>query len=203
METLLTALSFYMLDRPRLNLDDPLLAQLQQAIEQRNVVHLSYHALNTNHVSERDVEPLRLDYIDNAWQLRAHCRLKDDQRYFRLDRIDRLTCTSEIFAPRTLTAASPPANSWHVVVRFDTSIIRWVREEQHFSFVCEIQDENTSSLKMVYRVSSFQKILGWLLHWGDQMEVLEPHELRTLIAQTAARLMTRHQAAAESIQSSG
>ncbi len=202
METLLTALSFYMLDRPPLNMDDPLIAQLQQAIEQHYVVHLSYHALNTNQLSERDVEPLRLDYIDKSWQLRAYCRLKDDQRYFRLDRIDQLTLTSEIFAPRALTPASLPVSSWRVVVRFDASIIRWVREEQHFSFVCEIQDENTSSAKMVYQVSSFQKILGWLLRWGDQMEVLEPDELRTIIMQTAAHLMAHHQAAAESVQNS-
>ena len=46
---------------------------------------------------------------------------------------------------------------------------------------------------MVYRPSSFEQIEGWLLSWGDKMEVLEPAELRERLAATAARILAQHQ----------
>lgn len=192
-EALQAMLGFYAVSRPPLDLDNPIFIRLQQAIQQRRVVHIQYHALHDNRVTERDVEPIRLGYVDNAWILQAYCRLRQDERNFRLDRIDRLVVRSESFTPRELALSRPPEGDQRVVVRFGRGVVRWVRESQHFSFVEEVSHDDATGAVMVYRVSSLPLIASWLLGWGDQMEVLEPGELRTHIARTAARLLKRHQ----------
>jgi predicted DNA-binding transcriptional regulator YafY len=74
-----------------LNFDDKIFLTLQEAIHQRRVTHLRYHALTSNEVTERDVEPLGLAFVDKAWILSAYCRLRKGMRAFRLDRIDKMT----------------------------------------------------------------------------------------------------------------
>lgn len=192
-EALQAVLGFYTVAKVPLSLDDPRLIQLQQAVQQRCVVRLHYQVPHTNDVTERDVEPLHITYIDNTWILSAYCRLRQDQRNFRLDRIDQLVVTNELFTPRGLILRHFPTEAIRVVVHFDPPVVRWVREAQHFSFVEVVAEDAATGTVMAYQVATFQVITGWLLNWGSQMEVLEPAELREEIAQAATRLLARHQ----------
>lgn len=191
-EALCAVLGFYSIRQPPLNLDDPTFLRLQQAIQQQRVVHLHYHALHDNQVTERDVEPLHLAYLDNAWVLTAYCRLRHDQRNFRLDRIDRLTVTKATFAPRELAPQGRSTAGTPVTVRFDAAVVRWVRESQHFTFRHAEPSAADGSTVMHYLVNDFGQLRGWLLGWGDQMEVLAPTELRQTLHQTARQIAERH-----------
>jgi predicted DNA-binding transcriptional regulator YafY len=74
-----------------------------------------------------------------------------------------------------------------IIVRFDPSILRWVQEQQHFSYA-ENQDPQT----MVYRPRSFDQIKSWLLGWGDKMELLEPPEMRQELRETLEKMLSQH-----------
>lgn len=191
-EALQAVLGFYTVSRSPLNLDDPLFIDLQQAIYQRRVVHLHYHALHNNETTMRDVEPLELAYVDNAWILTAYCRLRQAQRNFRLDRIDHLVLRAEQFTPRSIAARGYAGGPWRVVVRFDTAVVRWVEERQHWTYR-ETVSVDAAGAVMAYQVQSLSQIMGWLLSWADHMEVLTPLELRERIAETAVSLQQRHQ----------
>lgn len=191
-EALEAVLGFYTMGRERLDLDDGLFLRLQQAIHERRVVHLRYHAQTSNEVSERDVEPLHLAFVDKVWILTGYCRLRQDQRNFRLDRIDRLGMREETFAPREMVPLSPEPGEVEVVVRFDEDVVRWVRERQHFSFVRE-RDDGPRGTVMVYRPPAFEQFAGWLLSWHGQCEVLAPPALRRLLRETAERVRRRHE----------
>jgi predicted DNA-binding transcriptional regulator YafY len=137
--------------------------------------------------------------LDKAWFLSGYCRLRQGPRFFRLDRIDRLAVRDEHFTPRDLNLGdrSATAEPFTVTVHFDPTIVRWVRERQHFSWVEEQTPPTGSALGgdetvMVYRPRSFEQIEGWLLSWGDKMEVLEPLALRERLATAAARILSRH-----------
>ena len=191
-EALGAVLGFYTIRQPPLNLDDPQFLRLQQAIQQQRVVHLHYHALHDNQVTERDVEPLHLAYLDQAWVLTAYCRLRQDQRNFRLDRIDRLVVTPETFAPRALARQGRPTAGIAVTVRFDADVVRWVREAQHFTFSHAEPSTADGGTVMHYQVNTFDQIRGWLLSWGEQVEVVAPPELRKALLQTALQIAERH-----------
>lgn len=188
-EALQSVIRFYAFPRPTLNFDDKTFLTLHEAIQQRKIVWLRYHAFS-NEITEREVEPLELAYFGDTWVLSGYCRLRQGIRNFRLDRIDRLLLRDEQFKPRELglRERSSGQERQTVVVRFDPTVTRWVRERQHFNLV-EARDDGV----MVYRPSSFEQITGWLLSWGDKMEVLEPAELRERLATTAARILAQHQ----------
>jgi predicted DNA-binding transcriptional regulator YafY len=192
-EALQAVLSFYVIGRQPLDLDDATFTHLQQAIHERRVAHLRYLSPVGNQLTERDVEPLHLAYIDSTWVLRAWCRLRQDQRNFRLDRIEQLTLTTETFVPREVERPRLPLEGWRVLARFAPETVRWVREAQHFSFVEALEEDETRGALLLYQVVSFDQIVGRLLSWGSQVEVLEPPELRAELAQMAARLLERYQ----------
>ena len=195
-EALQAITRFYAFPASSLDFDDATLLTLQEAIHQRRVVHLRYHGLNSNRVSEREVEPVELIFLDKAWMLSAYCRLRQASRMFRLDRIDRLQLCREHFEPRALADPQLAPGPLTIVVWFDESVARWVREQQHFSLVEEKSAGSTAGRPgaiMIYRPRSFQQIEGWLLSWGDKMEILEPAHLRAQLAATAAGILARHQ----------
>jgi predicted DNA-binding transcriptional regulator YafY len=195
-EALQAATTFYAFPANTLNLDDETFAKLQEAIHRQQVVHLHYHAQHTNTVTERDVEPQELVFLDKSWLLTGYCRLRQEPRSFRLDRIDHLKVRQEKFTPRDFKLYKFQEMSRQVVVQFDPSVVRWVRERQHFALVEDKTAETPtqeSAAVMVYHVRTFDQIEGWLLSWGDSMEVLEPLELRERLAMIAERIVARHQ----------
>lgn len=172
---------FYAVERP-FDLDDPRLVQLQQAIAGRHVVRLRYHRYRSDERLERAVEPDGLTYHDGVWYLGGYCRLREGPRSFRLDRIDDLRVLDERFTPRTLAPAI--AELMTVRVRFAPTILRWVRERQHFGYVA---DEPDGALR--YAVTDPFEMLPWLLSWGAGAEVLEPELLRARVREELLRLL--------------
>jgi hypothetical protein len=72
--------------------------ELQEALEQRAAVLMDYLDARQQ-PTQRIIEPLHLRKFKGELTLIAHCRLRNDRRTFKLDRIIRLT---------RLDAAAPP-----------------------------------------------------------------------------------------------
>ncbi|MCB0197452.1 MAG: YafY family transcriptional regulator [Anaerolineae bacterium] len=194
-EALEAIINFYSFPKNLLDFDDTLLGTLQEAIQQRRLVHLCYHSLSSNAVTERDVEPLELIYLDKAWILSAYCRLRQEQRMFRLDRIDAIKVRPrETFAPRSPERHTLERGPEPIVVRFAAEIVRWVREDQHYSFVKEraVDAPDSADRLMIYRPRTFRQIKNWLLSWAESMEIIAPPHLRAELAETAAIIAERH-----------
>ncbi len=67
---------------------------VQQAISDNLVVRINYSDRH-GEVSTRSVEPVGVLSLDQDWYLVGWCRLRDDARTFRLDRIKRAELTDE------------------------------------------------------------------------------------------------------------
>ena len=191
-EALEAVLGFYTVGRTPLDMDDETFVQLQQAIHERRVVYLHYHAMHSNRISAREVEPLHLSYVGSGWTMSGYCRLRQEPRHFRLTRIDQLRLLAETFEPLETHLNPAPGKGWRVVVRFDESVVRWVREAQHFTLVEDGGESEEGEATMIYRVASFQQIRGWLMGWGEAMTVVEPEALRAEIAEVAGEMAGRH-----------
>jgi predicted DNA-binding transcriptional regulator YafY len=70
------------------------LGALLEAIVEKQVVRIVYRD------TTRDIEPLGLVRIGNEWIVPSYCRLRDDLRAFRADRIISAEPTGETFQPR-------------------------------------------------------------------------------------------------------
>jgi len=194
-EALQAILRIYAFPAPAINFDDPTFLRLQEAIHERRLVRLRYHAQRSNVVTERDVEPHEFVLLDKVWMLQAFCRLRQAPRAFRLDRIDGLIVKQETFTPRDIPSREPVPGPIEVVIQFDPAVVRWVRERQHFSFVGERPSpHHPGAVLMTYRpTNGFDQFAPWALQWGHQMEVLEPAAWREQLAATAVQIARRHQ----------
>jgi predicted DNA-binding transcriptional regulator YafY len=77
------------------------LATLLEATNERRVVDLTYHGIARGEITRRDIEPLGLVRYANVWLVPAYCRLRDDLRVFRADRVLDAKLTGTSFAPRS------------------------------------------------------------------------------------------------------
>ena len=74
---------------------------IDEAIRAKRVVRICYiDAAGTE--TARAIEPLQFAQMGGRWYLMAYCRLRDDGRWFRLDRIDGASLTGEPVEPRDI-----------------------------------------------------------------------------------------------------
>lgn len=64
-----------------------LLSTIQLAMTNMHMVKIKYQRLNSEVVSEREIEPTAMYSYDEKWILIAWCHLRNEYRTFRLDRI--------------------------------------------------------------------------------------------------------------------
>lgn len=76
-----------------------LLDRLRAAIEARRVLRIAYRD-KAQRPSARDIEPLCLSFWGDTWTLGAWCRLRQDFRSFRADRLASFADTGEPFLER-------------------------------------------------------------------------------------------------------
>lgn len=171
----------------RFDLDDPRLTKLQEAILDRRVVELRYHSRSGDEITEREVEPRELSYFDRTWFLTGYCRLRQDVRSFRVERMTAVTLSDEHFTPNDLPARQ--RRPVEVRVRFSESTAPWVRERQHWAFQREEQDDG--GVVMIYGPDNLDEISSWILGWGTDAEPLSPPELRDLIKNEAQAVAER------------
>lgn len=167
---------------------------LRGAVLRGQRVRLRYRARfgadGPGEVSSRMADPYGLVRVGGAWYLVAHCHLRGDTRHFRLDRIAELELTAERFTRPPGQSLRPPRDERPLVarVRFSPAAAPWVREQPNF-YIVEMQDD-ADGLLVTLRVRRLDEILPWLLSWGARATVLEPGELRELVA-AEARAMLR------------
>lgn len=76
------------------------LMKIQSALTNRFLIHLRYTAFYDGKQSKRVVEPMAIYHTQENWIMVAWCRLREDFRDFRLDRIDDLIVGTSHFEPR-------------------------------------------------------------------------------------------------------
>ncbi len=79
------------------------LSSLQLALTHFKLVKMRYCSLKNDQVTSRIIEPFALYSTQENWILIAFCRLRQDFRSFRLDRIGQVQTLDEPFTPHKLT----------------------------------------------------------------------------------------------------
>ncbi len=172
---------------------------LENAVRKETCIRLRYESIPSG-VTERVVEPYFIVFRGRSFYLVAFCRLRNEFRTFRLDRIRELEILKEGFTKRDdIDAESYFNHSWEVfggdpvevVVRLKGKAAQVVRLETHH--------ENETIMELVggeveYRVitGGTEEIERWILGLGDEAVVLAPPQLRNRIRDIAKRLTSAY-----------
>lgn len=76
------------------------LSLLLQAVKDRRVVAIRYHGVARGMATEREIEPLGVVRLGEVWLVPAYCRLREDLRVFRVDRMLKAEAKGQGFEPR-------------------------------------------------------------------------------------------------------
>lgn len=87
--------SHYGVTPPSLHDNNTLIA-LSEAAQERHSVELVYRSWK-DELTERRFDPYGVVYTEGYWYTAGHCRLRQDLRTFRLDRIESITQRDEVF----------------------------------------------------------------------------------------------------------
>lgn len=174
------------------------LMPLQQAVLRRQCVRLGYNAGGRGELTARVVEPLGLMYYAREWHLIAYCRLRQDFRDFRLDRVTGWELLAETFQGHEgfsvkdfLVDVLNRNELVRTVLVVDPPALERARREM----MCVKVDEETlpdGRVRMEMLVYSLEWLAGWLMSFGPTVEVLQPESLRRHIHEAALALAARH-----------
>ena len=164
------------------------------AVLGRSRLSLTYWNRSKDEVTEREVSPQRLVHYRDNWYLDAWCHLRDDIRSFSLDGMrevapvaGKVKDVSESELDRVLAAGygifSGAKVEW-ATLRFTAAAARYVSLEQwHPKQKARWEKDKRYVLEVPY--SSQTELIGDILKWGEEVEVLSPKALRSAVAAKA------------------
>ncbi|MDP1820291.1 MAG: WYL domain-containing protein [Acidimicrobiales bacterium] len=159
---------------------DPNLSLLFGAVSSRRPVRVRYHD------REREVDPYRLEFQRGRWYLTGRDHSHDEERNFRLDRVQGSVEVLEgptFEGPPTATpgrARGPWALGGDAVinakVQIDGPQARWAIQHLGPDNIVSVQGEDSVVVELP--VTNRQAFRSFVLGFLDHAEVLEPPELR-------------------------
>jgi predicted DNA-binding transcriptional regulator YafY len=169
------------------------LIPIQRALAERRVLALDYQAAQRPEITQRQVEPLGLVYYADNWHLIAYCRLRQEVRDFRSDRICGLKLQSERFFGHTdfslkqyLQAAIHEGKFESVVICFQPAAMDRVRREWSCRIVAE--EVRPDGVVVTLLAFSLEWLAGWILSFGSLAKVVAPERLKDLVTTEATKL---------------
>lgn len=171
---------------------EDLLRGFQDAIVNRRVIRVTY-VNREDEETKRAVEPLGLVFYSDFWHLIGFCRLRNDYRDFRTDRIRNAVILDDAFTPHPefsltnyLEANRSLENPIEVRVLFLNPIATLVRDRYYFGLVHE--EKIDAGVILTFVTPDLKYLTGWLLSFGEHAEVLEPDALKVLLVEEAQKL---------------
>lgn len=165
---------------------------VREAVENERLLRFRYTS-NKLESSTRIVEPLTIAFRWRSWYLYAYCRNREDYRLFRISRIkepeilassiQRRDLSFERFLEENYRKVS--TESLEMELKF-SPLMRNMVEEYHDPLECRILEDGSLVVKL--RMPEDGWLYGYILSFGEYVEVLRPERLRRIIAETAKKI---------------
>ncbi|MFU7514542.1 helix-turn-helix transcriptional regulator [Clostridium sp. HCS.1] len=151
---------------------------IKNSIINKNILSFEYYN-SKGELDKRSVEPLKLVFKGQGWYLYAYCRRKEDNRFFKLTRMNNITISDEKFsrsAPNKVFLERDIGYSnelVHLKIKVNKKLgFRVYDEFQSFS----LDDNGDFVINLDFPLCDW--LYGYLMSFGDNIEVLEPLHIR-------------------------
>jgi predicted DNA-binding transcriptional regulator YafY len=172
------------------------LQSILKAIAASLVIDMNYVSLEKNETTRRKVEPVGIYYLGSHWYLIAWCRLRNDYRNFRTDKIVQLRITDE-----SNSKTHPPLQSFinkmsedreviKVVIDVEADVVKYLGEQKYYNgFVKE--EKAGDHVRMTFLSGSLMGFSRWLMLFADHARIIEPVELNDMVAEIAESILKK------------
>jgi len=162
---------------------------VKEAILTRRRLDFTYYS-SAGECTRRQTEPAKLVFKSGCWYLQAFCLARQDWRIFRLGRMEDPVLEEEQYTPRPAPAALEPESS--AGVREVRLKLRFRPEAAYrvlgFFHPSQVTREAEGCLLVDCAFPEDGWVLGFLLSFGDRVEVLEPDGWRKRLAREAKKI---------------
>lgn len=167
------------------------------ALARNRKMRIKYRSAYRDESKEREISPLHLLLYLGNWHLIAHCHSRGDLRDFVLSRVTEMEILAAPVSDELRARDIKGLIDKHygiflqgeeklVKVRFRGHSVGIVRDQSWFAGQQLVEEKN--SLLLSFPVTDYREVLGDILRFGADAEVLEPAELRGLIREAAASM---------------
>jgi len=142
----------------------------------------------------RYIEPYYLIFRWSSWYVWGWCKSRQDYRLFKLNRMDKLRLMENTFTKRAVAFPDLsnerifPANI-HVKALFDAGC-KW-RLVEEFGPGC-FSEQDDGRLLFSTEYSDKDNFISWILTFRDQVELLEPEDVRNELMQIIDKMQRRY-----------
>ena len=160
---------------------------LKTAVIQCKEVKIVYENTSSER-SIRVIQPLKISYKSKEWYLKAFCLEKQDFRLFKLNRVLELELSENTFVPRPYPETENDQQQTcrtPIVLLFSKKIAYRVYDEFDET---EIEYQQNGGLMVRTEMPVDTWLIGYLLSFGAQVEIIEPKYLKGVLAQEAQEI---------------
>lgn len=184
--------------RPTIPIEENYLETIQNAILNSLQIHLKYHSLHKNEITERVVDPYNLMNHHGNWYFVAFCHKNNDFRTFSVGRILSLQTAQTSFEKQKDFNVQEyrkegfdlerSSQTYQVQLKFSPYQARWIREREWHP-TQKIQEIEDGSVILFLTVQGLNDLKRWVLYHGGEVEVLEPQIFRQQIQNEIKKMM--------------
>lgn len=163
---------------------------LKTAVIQCKEIKIVYENTKSER-SKRIIQPLKLLYKSKGWYLKAFCVEKQDFRIFKLNRILELDLLENTFIPRPYPEQknSLQVTCSRIVLLFSKEIAYRVYDEFDEN---QIEYQENGDLIACAEMPVDTWLIGYLLSFGAQVEIIEPTYLKAILAAQAQEIYKKN-----------
>lgn len=151
---------------------------IKNSIINKNLISFEYFNSNGK-LLERIVEPLKLVFKGQGWYLYAYCREREDNRFFKLTRMSNINIILENFnrtVPNKIFSEEDTGyynELIHLKLRIDKKLAFRIYDEFHNY---SLDDNGDFIVNLDFPSGDW--LFGYLMSFGEYIEVLEPLNIR-------------------------
>lgn len=179
-------------DVPERRQRTPFLEALVQAAQARQAVRVVYRSVERE--STQHLLPLVITTQNGFWYCRAYAFEHEEERMYRVDRIQALTPVEREIGPALLPEPTPYGHESHpqMVALLTARGIADVESEPHLGQIIQREADGTGRLALRCPPSELNWYARYFAGLGAEVEVLEPPELRQRLRALGERLVARY-----------
>jgi len=185
----------FRIGKPR-EIDGEIFSNLLEALYDKYQCEISYSSISSG-PTIRTIEPYRLININGDWYIIAYCHVRGEVRTFALSRVSSLRLLRRPFEIRgdfnienylsDSFVLERGRDVYNVKIRFSPQIAKLIKERVwHKSQRIDVLYDGSVILQM--ELSGLNEVKRWVLSFGENAEVLEPPELKSMLRASVEKL---------------
>ena len=168
---------------------------MKAAILDKRIVEFEYYS-SYGEMTRRRIEPIQLWFKSKSWYIKGYCLTRQDMRLFNLTRVRNLIETDEYFNERDLLA-NPPNPGPVGRQRQDVTLKLKIAPEMTYRVYDDYFDETVErrsdgSFIVTVTWPEDDWVYGYVLSFGEYIEVLEPEHIRRIIKEKSEKVMNKY-----------